>query len=726
MTTRIRLQEAFKFALSMVLMYGLALWMDWDLARYGVLAIVLISLSTSGASINKGVMRVIGTIIGCTVGLVLVACFSQERWNMMFALASYMIFICYFLQTSRYPYAWFVAGFVPLVIWSDTYGAVDNSFHFAIFRLLETVSGILIYTFVSVLLWPQTAGVQFYQLGGEYLEQLCRVLGLYQDNQDDNNAREEIKHNEAAVAQRKLDPLFTQLQGTLSAAVNDTMKVREQKHEWIFALTSLHELTNSLALWRSTSETCQQHTPGDNQANFRQVLKTIEQRCIRIGELWQARQLPSEVSPGDDKPLLQTLTLDLSLPNTITNIEHGLLMNQADLLRQIDQQSRDLLISLRVLTGLESRTTLPRFKRRLTHDQAPRWDQIRLLKSLVPAFTFILGFLFWIYPTNPPPGGQGIAEMSGIFGMAMVLGADVRYIGLGFAVAGLLIIAPIYFVVMPWLDGGIGLLTMIFLLSFTCAYLSARWPMVKLSVMILFVMTTGISNEQSYSFMAWVSSEFSMVMAGLIVNLVVMFMLPIRPEKMMAQKLRGFFHACAVVTRSFISGVDKKPKAEQAMREVRRAPGELRGVENTLDYSDFPSNAQARMSHLVDLVDSISARLNMVQVILQRIEANGPIKNPPGSELLQRLHQIFEGWINVTTATSISKQKKDAIASLYHALEQDIAKYNADPEAHAYDERLAINLLALLGAVRGLLDAMAAMDRSVDEIHWEEWAVARF
>jgi len=140
MNTRIRLQEAFKFALSMVLMYWLALWMDWDLARYGALAIVLISLSTSGASINKGVMRVIGTVIGCTVGLILVAWFSQERWNMMFALAGYMIIICYFMQTSRYPYAWYVAGFVPLVIWSDTYGAVDNSFHFAIFRLLETVS----------------------------------------------------------------------------------------------------------------------------------------------------------------------------------------------------------------------------------------------------------------------------------------------------------------------------------------------------------------------------------------------------------------------------------------------------------------------------------------------------------------------------------------------------------------------------------------------------------
>ena len=54
MTSRIQLQEAFKLALSMMLFYWLALWNDWDLPKYGALAIVIISLSTTGASLNKG------------------------------------------------------------------------------------------------------------------------------------------------------------------------------------------------------------------------------------------------------------------------------------------------------------------------------------------------------------------------------------------------------------------------------------------------------------------------------------------------------------------------------------------------------------------------------------------------------------------------------------------------------------------------------------------------
>ena len=43
MTWTIRLQEAFKLALSMTLVYGLALWMDWDLPKYAALAVALVA-----------------------------------------------------------------------------------------------------------------------------------------------------------------------------------------------------------------------------------------------------------------------------------------------------------------------------------------------------------------------------------------------------------------------------------------------------------------------------------------------------------------------------------------------------------------------------------------------------------------------------------------------------------------------------------------------------------
>ena len=92
MTRRIRLQEAFKLALSMMLMYWLALFMDWDMPKYGGLAIVLISLGTVGASLEKGLLRIAGTTFGLAVGLLSLALFAQDRWTTMI----FLIHISYF------------------------------------------------------------------------------------------------------------------------------------------------------------------------------------------------------------------------------------------------------------------------------------------------------------------------------------------------------------------------------------------------------------------------------------------------------------------------------------------------------------------------------------------------------------------------------------------------------------------------------------------------------
>ncbi len=74
--TIVRAQQASKTALSLALCYWLALWLNWDLPKYGALAIVLISLDTTGASLQKGLMRMIGTTVGLAVGLLGLALFA--------------------------------------------------------------------------------------------------------------------------------------------------------------------------------------------------------------------------------------------------------------------------------------------------------------------------------------------------------------------------------------------------------------------------------------------------------------------------------------------------------------------------------------------------------------------------------------------------------------------------------------------------------------------------
>ena len=111
-----RFKAAVKTALAMVLAYGVALSMDWDHAYWAAFSVAFCSLSTIGESLNKGLLRLSGTLLAGLAALTLIALFPQDRWlfligmSIFTGLCTYMMF-----GTSRW-YFWYVAGFsVPLL-----------------------------------------------------------------------------------------------------------------------------------------------------------------------------------------------------------------------------------------------------------------------------------------------------------------------------------------------------------------------------------------------------------------------------------------------------------------------------------------------------------------------------------------------------------------------------------------------------------------------------------
>ena len=65
-------REAIKTALAMTIAYGIGLQMGWDRPYWAGFAVAFISLSTVGQSLNKGTLRVVGTVIGAIVALTLI------------------------------------------------------------------------------------------------------------------------------------------------------------------------------------------------------------------------------------------------------------------------------------------------------------------------------------------------------------------------------------------------------------------------------------------------------------------------------------------------------------------------------------------------------------------------------------------------------------------------------------------------------------------------------
>ncbi len=257
--------------------------------------------------------------------------------------------------------------------------------------------------------------------------------------------------------------------------------------------------------------------------------------------------------------------------------------------------------------------------------------------------------------------------------------------------------------------------------------------MVKTATLLLFVMSTSISNDQSYSFIGFVNMEFMMMIAGFIVSVIMMLMGRNRPEKRLLSGIRAFFHGCAGISGGFARVTATKRVQErnnqQVHRLVRMIPGRLRILAQSLDYRLFPDNPPDKVNHLLDTLQSTASRLRIVARLLDRVVGEAATSNRPsplGTKLPRQLYRLFERWAHLTRTTAASDQERAAFRQLYDELEQRLEAYESDVSDHQPDERMLMALTALLGGVRGLLDAMAETDRAIAEINWEQWAVARF
>jgi uncharacterized membrane protein YccC len=85
-------KEAIKFGLAIVIAYYLAMRFSWMSVTWAAIAVAMISLPTAGQSINKGLLRIGGTILAFLAGLFYLGMFPQERWAFYIAFTPFLAF----------------------------------------------------------------------------------------------------------------------------------------------------------------------------------------------------------------------------------------------------------------------------------------------------------------------------------------------------------------------------------------------------------------------------------------------------------------------------------------------------------------------------------------------------------------------------------------------------------------------------------------------------------
>jgi hypothetical protein len=142
-------------------------WIIWT--------IVQVSSDDAGASVIKGVQRIVATLIGGIIGLLIGIALADEP-QFMFVAIGVVVAVCMFLsRTTSAPDGGLLVAFTMLLVVTSRLDAPDAQVDTALWRILMVLVGVVLGTGAQLVLWPRNPE---HSLLDEVGQRLQRVEGL--------------------------------------------------------------------------------------------------------------------------------------------------------------------------------------------------------------------------------------------------------------------------------------------------------------------------------------------------------------------------------------------------------------------------------------------------------------------------------------------------------------------------------------------------------------------
>ncbi|MHC8396432.1 FUSC family protein [Pseudomonas sp. LB3P93] len=153
-------RRALQFAIKTLIGGGLALWLAlrWGLEQpaWALMTAFIVAQPLSGMVVQKGLARLLGTLVGTIMSVVFMGLFAQTPWLFLLALALWLG-LCTASSTllrSAWSYSFVLAGYTVAIIALPAIAHPLTVFDQAVARCTEICLGILCATAASALLWP--------------------------------------------------------------------------------------------------------------------------------------------------------------------------------------------------------------------------------------------------------------------------------------------------------------------------------------------------------------------------------------------------------------------------------------------------------------------------------------------------------------------------------------------------------------------------------------------
>ncbi|WP_291959135.1 FUSC family protein [Chelatococcus sp.] len=152
---------ALRTAVAGVVALAIAYWLEMQDPQWSILTVYLLAQPTSGGALAKSTYRIVGTIAGACVGLVILALYAQAPIPLVGAVALWLGASFYVAARLRNyaSYGWMLSGYTALLIALEGAANPLQAWSIAVDRTGEIIIGIACATAATVLVMPRYAGV---------------------------------------------------------------------------------------------------------------------------------------------------------------------------------------------------------------------------------------------------------------------------------------------------------------------------------------------------------------------------------------------------------------------------------------------------------------------------------------------------------------------------------------------------------------------------------------
>ena len=171
---KLMLKKTFSAVLSIALCIYISLLLGWEKANWSVMVVVVLAGSeTYSHSLLKAKLRVLGTIIGSGVAVLLISLFSQQPLHFFCGFSLFLSGCIYMSTHHKSGHMWSTALIVTTLVTSVGHFDDITSFELVALRIQETLLGVVIYSLVNKVIFASNTERNFYSIADEVKKMAC-------------------------------------------------------------------------------------------------------------------------------------------------------------------------------------------------------------------------------------------------------------------------------------------------------------------------------------------------------------------------------------------------------------------------------------------------------------------------------------------------------------------------------------------------------------------------